>query len=222
MLVFDRLPSADTRRVNWMARRTSLLTTVEARSVNWQTSPPLNQDTFGCLICGHYGSCTGFSAVHYMTASPWRRSLMSPYDGHALYHEARTLDEWQGEEYEGSSVNGACLAMRSRGWIKSFYWVSTASEISRALQLGPVMMGTNWYQGMMRPNGNNMIKVDGEVVGGHAYLIVGFLRQRNVFTVFNSWGPDWGRKGRAEISFDDVNRLLREAGDAVIGVGKAK
>jgi hypothetical protein len=42
---------------------------------------------------------------------------------------------------------------------------------------------------------------DQAILGGHAFAIVGY--DRNGLWVQNSWGPDWGMEGFAQISYDD-------------------
>lgn len=51
--------------------------------------------------------------------------------------------------------------------------------------------------------------------GGHAFALVGFNRRG--FIVQNSWGPDWGLKGFAILSYDDWNANGRDAWVCVMG-----
>jgi C1A family cysteine protease len=43
---------------------------------------------------------------------------------------------------------------------------------------------------------------DEDSLGGHAVLMVGYDRDRRLFIVRNSWGPDWGDKGYFYMPFD--------------------
>ena len=45
------------------------------------------------------------------------------------------------------------------------------------------------------------IPYPGGVLGGHAFAIVGY--DTNGFWVQNSWGPGWGKRGFARVSYDD-------------------
>jgi C1A family cysteine protease len=40
-----------------------------------------------------------------------------------------------------------------------------------------------------------------QTLGGHAVLAVGYNRARKLFTVRNSWGPDWGDRGYCYLPF---------------------
>ena len=53
----------------------------------------------GTLQPGHEGACVGFGISRL--ASHLNRKL---YDGFWLYHEAQKIDEWPGEDYDGTSV----------------------------------------------------------------------------------------------------------------------
>ena len=50
--------------------------------------------------------------------------------------------------------------------------------------------------------------------GGHAFEILGVDAHRRLVTAINSWGPEWGQDGRFTISWDDLERLLSEDGEA--------
>jgi len=58
---------------------------------------------------------------------------------------------------------------------------------------------------------------------GHAWLIIGADREaRNPdgshgrVTMINSWGPEWGKKGRAFITFPDLDKLIKLNGEAAV------
>jgi C1A family cysteine protease len=42
---------------------------------------------------------------------------------------------------------------------------------------------------------------DEEALGGHAVLAVGYNDARQMFTIRNSWGPDWGQKGYFQMPY---------------------
>jgi C1A family cysteine protease len=54
-------------------------------------------------------------------------------------------------------------------------------------------------------------------MGGHAYVINGVNTKTQLFRIKNSWGRNWGQKGRAFISFSDMTRLIREGGEICLG-----
>ena len=59
---------------------------------------------------GAEGACVGFGISRL--ASQLNRKL---YDGFWLYHEAQKIDEWPGEDYDGTSVRAGLDILRKRG-----------------------------------------------------------------------------------------------------------
>lgn len=56
---------------------------------------------------------------------------------------------------------------------------------------------------------------EGIVVGGHAYLVVGYdrnLEGNDVFICQNSYGPNWGDKGRFNIKVEDLENAMAKYG----------
>ncbi len=59
---------------------------------------------------GTEGACVGFGISRL--ASQLNRKL---YDGFWLYHEAQKIDEWPGEDYDGTSVRAGLDILHTRG-----------------------------------------------------------------------------------------------------------
>ena len=57
------------------------------------------------------------------------------------------------------------------------------------------------HRGWDRVRRNGLIRYSPEVLGGHAFAIVGYDHEG--FWIQNSWGSDWGREGFARISYHD-------------------
>lgn len=163
---------------------------------------------------GSAPQCVAYSWLHWAADSPDR--IPPTHDPHLIYRRAQQLDEWAGENYDGTSVRAGAKALQERGWIGEYLWASTVHDaIAAVLELGPLVAGTAWYDGMFRPDpATHIIRPTGRVAGGHAYVLNGVSRARGLFRVKNSWGRDWGSYGRAWISFDDFDRLLGEDGEA--------
>lgn len=171
-------------------------------------SMPLNLDQ------GSEGACTGFGAAHVLAASPSAQKTVTVGLAQDIYHQARREDEWEGEYYDGSSVNGAMHAMRTLGRIKSWRWISRQSELLHALSYhGAVQVGSPWMSGMWEPDADGYLHASGSEVGGHSYCISGFrpapwrIIGAVDYWIDNSWGPDWGLEGGAWISDDDAREL---------------
>ena len=61
-----------------------------------------------------------------------------------------------------------------------------------------VALGTPWFDKWMDPGSSGKLAViteDDEVVGGHAYLAVGYDRIAGHLICLNSWGKEWGENG---------------------------
>lgn len=171
---------------------------------------------------GNTPQCVGYSTWGFLAASPIRnKPKFTPTD---LYREAQTLDEWPGEDYEGSSVRGAMKSLQRRGLVSNYLWApGCEAVIDHVLASGPVVMGTNWYERMFEPTAYGYLIPDGRVVGGHAWLIIGADRERNnhdgtvgAIRMINSWGRGWGENGRGRMSFATLDRLIRADGEAAV------
>jgi hypothetical protein len=89
--------------------------------------------------------------------------------------------------------------------------------IAQVLTVGPVVMGTNWYTGMMDTDSKGFIHITGQIEGGHGWCLHGANKNLKKARMINSWGiDDFGQKGLAWISFDDLERLIGEEGEACI------
>jgi hypothetical protein len=167
---------------------------------------------------GNQGSmphCVGYAWAHWLEDGPVEQSgippILKPID---IYNSTQKLDEWVGENYDGTSVRGGVKFLQQQKKVKSYYWAYNVNTlIDTVLNIGPVVVGTNWYYGMFYPDRNGLIKVSGGLVGGHAYVINGVDTVKKQFRIKNSWGKSWGKQGRAFISFNDMSRLINEQGE---------
>lgn len=66
------------------------------------------------------------------------------------------------------------------------------------------------------------VRVGGYLLGGHAIVAHGVSVTRRTVRLHNSWGPYWGINGEADISWDDLDRLLHEQGEACIPLWRMK
>jgi len=183
---------------------------------------------------GGSGTCTGHAGVHFIHAAPLsHKAFLDPY---ALYREAVLLDEYTDNDGDANCVGAACQAgssgtgiakaLAKRDLIQAEYvWGSTSREaIEWVLTRGPVMMGSNWYDGMFNPTLEGFVKIkpNDTIAGGHEYVIRGVDQRRAVAELVNSWGTRWnggtGKKCRAGfflMDFETLERLFSEDGDAV-------
>lgn len=226
--VFDRRPQFDERSKRYgirgfLAQSTQVLGR-KVRSYTWK-HVQLDQ--------GSEGACTGFATTMEAAARPLpvfgdpaRFHVQSKYSipllndiARSVYHRARQLDEWPGEAYEGSSVIAAVQAGVEKGWWGGYRWAlgpgpeNAAADVIAALgHHGPVIMGTYWYEAMMRPRGDGQLVVAGQPVGGHAYLLTAYNAKRDAVWTPNSWGG----AGQGWISRTDLITLLANDGEGCI------
>jgi hypothetical protein len=175
---------------------------------------------------GPTSQCVGYSTWEYLYTSPVRnKPKLTPTQ---IYRKAQEYDQYPGEDYEGSSIRGAFKYLQKEAQLlESYEWAfDCETAIAHLLTEGPVLVGTNWYNGMDEADKHGYIWATGGGGDmGHAYLIIGANRERKnpdgtrgAVRMLNSWG-EWGEKGsgRAWITFQCFDFLIKEDGEAGIG-----
>ena len=188
-------------------------TASKPRSYTWRCDAWLDQ--------GYEGACVGFSFSHELAARPSVVKNTSYNSGIWVYNQARMVDEWPGENYDGTSVLAGAKVLTANGYFKEYRWAFGLDDLILAVGTqGPAVLGINWYSGMFEPDEKGRLHVDGYVAGGHAILCHGVNLKGRYFKLHNSWGKDWGINGECTISFEDMDRLLREQGEACIPIAR--
>jgi hypothetical protein len=168
---------------------------------------------------GYTPQCVAYAWTHWLVAGPVKHPErgLPPGDPADLYYMAQRVDEWAGTDYDGTSVRAGAKVLQAHGAISNYYWAMNVKELIYAvLEMGPVVVGTLWFENMSQPSRNGYCRPTGAVEGGHAYLISGVNLKRNRFRIKNSWGLNWGRKGRAFINIGDMAKLLAWDGEACV------
>lgn len=179
------------------------------RSYTWNCPVWLDQ--------GQEGACTGFGVSHALAARRLSRPNITNESAFALYHEAQKLDEWPGEDYEGSSVIASVKAAKAAGLCSGYKWAFGEEELASAVSwVGAVVIGVNWYDGMFDTDAQGNLPVSGRLSGGHAIVVLGFNVRTGKYLLRNSWGKSWGKGGNCYITRADMARLLKEQGEAVV------
>ncbi len=166
---------------------------------------------------GKQGSCVAHGWVHSVNATPQTHRYDHPF-AVGIYDLARKMDEWPGEDYEGTSVRAGAKACQSRGLISSYAFTQDVKEaVLWLLNRRPIVIGVDWYSGMFDAKKENryFIKPTGSIEGGHCVMVDGVRyveggKGSDYLRIQNSWGRDWGYNGRAKISFADFEKLLSE------------
>lgn len=162
--------------------------------------------------------CVEYSWHHFLQTGRIRPSGKYPYwTPGSVYPEMQKIDEWPGEDYDGTSVRAGAKMLWAMGYINEYHWAwDLETVIDAVTRLGPVVMGTNWYSDMFEPDSRGRVKLGGYQAGGHAWLIDGANRKQGLIRAKNSWGRAWGLNGRFWMPFEDLERLINEDGEACI------
>jgi hypothetical protein len=221
------------RRLDWVPRfderskqypiRGVMKTSVRRRNKLWTPGPIIDQ--------GNEGACVGFGWTDEVLAAPVPVDLTRvkkdvPRDPTAFalaaYNRAKEIDEYEGVDYEGTSVLAGAKVMGEYGLVKEYRWAFGINDVVDAvLAKGPVVLGIYWYDSMYDAPGG-VLTVKGPIVGGHCLTAVGYtvksprLNGEDGVVLQNSWGPTWGINGLAEIRVNDLAKLLDNDGEACV------
>lgn len=222
--VFDWQPRFDEESRNFPIRSAIPATPPRKRNKLWRVGPILDQ--------GREGACVGFGWTAELLATPVavkldRVKAVVPSDpqrfARETYLAAQRIDEWEGEQYEGTSVLAGAKVLHSLGLLKEYRWAFSIEDVVDAvLAKGPVVLGIPWYSGMYETDQTGVLKVDGSIVGGHCITAVGYRHKADRLDgadgviLQNSWGPDWGINGLGLIRVNELADLLRANGEACV------
>jgi hypothetical protein len=187
---------------------------------------------------GLEGACTGFglaAVINYLKCPPDAQSGASP---RMLYEMAKQFDEWEGEDYSGSSCRGAIRGWYHNGVCQEQDWTYSSKKPGRlsparakqarettigayyrlrpnivdyhyALnEAGAIYVSARVHAGWQAPK-NGRIRIKGQIIGGHAFAVVGYDEEG--FWVQNSWGPTWGDQGLALWGYEDWQHHVQDA-----------
>lgn len=193
----------------------ALVDTSIPRNKSWRLNTWLDQ--------GDEGACVGFAWAHELAAYPVPVNTITNEFARQLYHEAKLVDPWPGEDYEGTSVLAGAKVVKAKGYISEYRWAFGLDDLALAVShLGPAVIGVNWYEGMnsvwdckrLHPFYPFTPK------GGHAILVTGVNVTNRYFTLRNSWGRNWGYDGACRVGFNLMETLLMDDGEACIPMAR--
>lgn len=160
----------------------------EGGPVMYERGPILDQ--------GREGACVAFGHGAVTNAGPTRpATLLGNADCQRLYKRAQDLDEWAGNDYEGTSNIAGAKAYREAGYYEKFVWAANPTEMAAYIRaIGPVTFTCKWRKGMYQTDRDGYLTPSGDVVGGHLMALIGILANGD-YVGQNSWGEDFGKGG---------------------------
>jgi hypothetical protein len=184
------------------------------RGYTWSCKPRLDQ--------GREGACVGFAIAHELAARPAPVPAADTALAKVIYRAAQRIDPWPGEDYEGTSVLAGAKVAHRLGWFDEYRWAFGVEDLAYGVgHNGPAVLGLPWYEGMRRTDSRGFVHPTGRQIGGHAILCNAVSAREETFTLHNSWGRRWGAGGKdgaggtCRVSFDAMDKLLRNRGEAV-------
>jgi hypothetical protein len=168
---------------------------------------------------GQEGACVGASLAGKSSAEHRRHfKTLGHYDWQWIYDEAKKIDPWPGEDYEGTSTDAGLQVLKNEGatlqedgvskfQVAEYRWATNVEDLLDALCfIGPVVIGMDWWSNFDRPvkhpfpgqTLNHYFIGEssdlGYIRGGHAILINGYKRLttgEEYVRFQNSWGTGY-------------------------------
>lgn len=190
----------------------------------------------------YLGGCVGFSFSQLLNTRAAKKSrtvfnVKSPRtafdigyldnnDGIENYHQSTLFDpfDWTYPPVDnGSSALGIMKWAKAAGVIRSYSWTFDFPSFIAAVQLQPVLVGTNWYDDMMVTDSKGVLSsgLQGSG-GGHEYLANAIrwnrLPSKRLIGFEQSWGEHpQGFKPTFYMPFEMAEELIiRQQGDVAV------
>lgn len=212
----DRIRQVDLRALNYPISDLLTINMYRApRSYTWRLPiEVLNQ--------GSEGSCVGHGFAHELAARPVMVEGITHKFAVDFYYGAQQRDPWAGGAYpsatpwyEGTSVQAGADEAKARGYCDEYRWVLSIPDLITTLGYwGPVVAGLEWTDDMFAPDNEGFIRPTGDVAGGHCVCFTGVKIERDAANVVdpvrsyvtgvNSWGPNYGIRGRFKMALVDL------------------
>lgn len=174
----------------------------------------------GAYDQGQSSTCVPHTGKGLMNTLPNSKKFdyrfRSKWDPYEWYPQIQRLDEWEGESpaYEGTSGLALMKFLLGQGHIKEFRACFSLEDYLLTLShLGPIAFGTWWYTDMFYPDENGLVRATGGQEGGHEIELTGLDWGAREIEFTNTWGPNWGNKGRGRMSLETFDQLRQEGAD---------
>ena len=173
---------------------------------------------------GSLGSCTGNAGVGSIHTFPFPDKKNNIYPGTQdgaikLYSDATAIDPFFGTfppTDTGSDGLSIAKALKAAGLIERYEHTFTLQDALKAGTKYSWITGTMWYSDMFNPDSEGRVYPTGNASGGHEYQLSEIDADNGRIWFFNSWGKEWGVKGRFWMTWEDFGTLLSKSGDVTI------
>lgn len=193
-----------------------------ARGVLFAAEAPIVEKVWrrgGAYDQGRTSTCVAQTAKGMLNTAPFSAfepyRVRSRYSIEEFYEGAQDYDEWPGSAYDGTSGRGVLRYLTVAKIVRSYRWCFGLDDLLRTLSYhGPVGVGAWWRSGMWHPDSKNLVRYEGSYDGGHQFEAFGVHPDVEEIEFMNSWGTTWGDRGRFRMKYADVEKMLKDNGDA--------
>jgi len=176
-----------------------------------------------CLDQHNEGACGAFAATHIVLAEPGIRPVSqytASFARQELYFPAQHIDSFPGGEYPGADpvMGGTSLlavmkVLMEMGLITEYNWAFTFEELLIGVcYFSPAQIGSLWLEGMNYPDQSGTVRPTGAITGRHSYMLYGYNVHTGRLLFLNSWGLNWGLRGKFQMSVADFMFLRKMGG----------
>lgn len=172
---------------------------------------------------GELGSCVPHAGKGVLSTYPFRRRFTSERGIIATYKQLTVTDDVPGQyppdDTGSDGLSFAKLAVVKK-WCSRYEHAFGIEDHLHGLQSLPGMVGTDWPDGMDRPDADGRVHPAGSLRGGHEYECAEYEQRGTVrndaedrLWFWQSWGQ-WALAGRFYMTVSDFAGLLDRQGDS--------
>jgi len=209
-----RILSFDDRNTNFDLRRVVKMPPLVAQR-NWALSPSektgLNIHESGIAPAGAW--------VNWLdTQHSINGQKQVPVSPDYIFEQAQHFDGIE-LPHAGTTILACAKVLKKLGMLDEYYWGTDYQTIHTYLvNYGPLVIGTDWYEGMFYPDAEGFVIPEGPYIDGAAYLCLGYSAVDYCYTFLQNWGRKWGQKGMFKMREGDFAVLMNQGGEACAGV----
>lgn len=172
---------------------------------------------------GYSSSCVGTGSGNILRSEAFgysEKKITQKFCYQKIYCPAQYIDPWPGGEctgksplYGGTSPLAGAKILVKLGLISGYFHAFTLTDVILGVcYSGPCGIAIPFTEGMMKPDENFYIHPTGDFIGNHFTVIDAVDWENERFRIANSWGPLYGDKGRAWMSFKDTEVTIEMGG----------